>query len=162
MAQPTLASAGEQRVDQGAARVARRGMGHEAGGLVDDEQVVILVDHGQRDGLGLQVQRPDLGHVQLQLVTGAQDGVGLDGRAPGGQPPFRDEPLDVRAGEARGIGDEPVGPSPRGTSPAPATTDTADHLSDRSGRSGWRAEAWPMPRSSTIAMLMAASATLKV
>ena len=37
-------SAGHQRIDQGVVPVTRRGMHHQAGGLVDDREVLVLVD----------------------------------------------------------------------------------------------------------------------
>ena len=42
----------KQRVDQCAVGIARRGMHHHALGLVDHQQIVILIDYLQRDILG--------------------------------------------------------------------------------------------------------------
>jgi hypothetical protein len=42
----------QQRVHQGAVGVAGRRVDHQARGLVDDQQVGVLVQHGQRQGLG--------------------------------------------------------------------------------------------------------------
>ena len=47
----TVAAVVEQGVDQGAVRMARRGMDDEPARLVDDDDVVVLVDNVQRDVL---------------------------------------------------------------------------------------------------------------
>ena len=44
-----VAAMGDQRIDESALRVAGAGMHHEAGGLVDDDQRVVLVDDVERD-----------------------------------------------------------------------------------------------------------------
>lgn len=46
---------GDQCVDQSAVRIARCGMHHQPGGLVDDDEVVVLIDHVQRDILALRL-----------------------------------------------------------------------------------------------------------
>ena len=48
----TVAAVVEQGVDQGAVRVAGGRMDHQARGLVDHDDVVVLVDHVQGDVLG--------------------------------------------------------------------------------------------------------------
>ena len=48
---------GEQRVHERAARGAGRGVDHEAGGLVHDQQRSVLVHHPKRDVLGLRLGR---------------------------------------------------------------------------------------------------------
>ncbi len=42
----------EQRVDQRSVEIARGGMDDEAGRLIDDDQVLVLVGDDQRDVLG--------------------------------------------------------------------------------------------------------------
>jgi len=46
------AAMGEQRVDQGSVGIARRWMDHQAGGLVDDDEMCILESDIERDRLG--------------------------------------------------------------------------------------------------------------
>src|SRR5271169_4445058 len=45
------AAMGDQRIDEGAVGVSRRGMNDEAGGLVDDDQMCILKTNIERDRL---------------------------------------------------------------------------------------------------------------
>ena len=56
----------EQGVDQGPVGVARGGMHHQALGLVEDDDVLVLVDHVQGDVLGeeLRLLRLRQGHRQ--------------------------------------------------------------------------------------------------
>ncbi len=42
----------QQRVDEGPAAVARRRVNHHSSGLVHDDELFILIEHRQRDGLG--------------------------------------------------------------------------------------------------------------
>ncbi len=50
----TLTAMGDEGVDQRACPVAGSGMNDKPGGLVDDDEVIILIDHGKRDGLALR------------------------------------------------------------------------------------------------------------
>ena len=50
----SVGAAGHQRVHQRVVPVARRGMHHQAGRLVDDGEVLVLEDDGERDGGGLE------------------------------------------------------------------------------------------------------------
>ena len=78
----------EQRVDDRAVLVPGRRMGHEAGRLVDDEDVRVLVDDLERDGLRLDDVVADRRDVELEpgagrdRVPGAHDPAvrGADGR----------------------------------------------------------------------------------
>ena len=82
-----------QRVDQRAAVVAVAGMDHQAGGLVDHQEVVVLIDNVERNRLGLDLDAaPLVGHHEgdhverLDLVVGLDhlvvhaDVTGLDGQ----------------------------------------------------------------------------------
>ena len=103
----------EQGVDHRPRCVARRRMHDEAGGLVDDQQVVILVHHVQRDvRLGRQLERLDRRDVKAQLRARVDDRVGAQWLAAGRQPSARDELLDVAPGEPRRVGHDPVGAAP--------------------------------------------------
>jgi hypothetical protein len=48
---------GQERIDQRARLVTRRGMHHQPGGLVDHDEVCVLVHDGERNRLGLYVRR---------------------------------------------------------------------------------------------------------
>jgi hypothetical protein len=63
---------GDQRIDQGAGPVARGGMNDEIAGFIDDDDVVILVNHAERDGLG-----GGLGRLRRRHVDGDR-GAGID------------------------------------------------------------------------------------
>ena len=74
-----LAEAMQQRVDQcapvaGVIRRARARMNHHAGRLVDDRQIVVLVDHVERNLFGertqrLRIERPEKGYVLVAAQT---------------------------------------------------------------------------------------------
>ena len=57
-------AATRQRLRERAGAVTARGMNHDAGGLVDDQQVPVLVGHGKR-----HVHRLDLGHLGTEEST---------------------------------------------------------------------------------------------
>jgi hypothetical protein len=109
-----VVAAREERIDERALPVAGRGVDHEAGGLVDDQQVLVLVDDRHGDGrVGLQMVR-DLGRRNLEGHAGAAADLRVRPEAPAGvvdQAPIRDQLLDVRARQARPVRDEPVDPS---------------------------------------------------
>jgi len=54
-------------------QVAWRGVDHDAGGLVDGEEVVVLVQDAQRDGFGLEAPGLRRGAAPLDAVTAADD-----------------------------------------------------------------------------------------
>ena len=85
-------------VDQGAFVVAVAGVDHHAGGLVDDEQVVVFVDNVERDVLGDYLySAPPVGHDEADDVSGADYVVGFDGLVPYLHEPFLDGALDAVA-----------------------------------------------------------------
>jgi hypothetical protein len=96
----------QQRVDQRAAGMSGRGMHDQAGRLVDGDQVGVLVQHGERQVLGDQLDRLGGRDVDLDRVAGAHPLAGLgDRRAM--DPDLRavDQPLDPGArqrGDDRG------------------------------------------------------------
>ena len=75
---------GDQRVDQRSGRVARGRMHHEAGRLVDDDDVVVLVDDVERDILALRLGIGGFRHVDYDriagsdMISGVADGGGSD------------------------------------------------------------------------------------
>ena len=62
----------DQRVDQRAGPVAGAGMDDEAGRLVDDDQVVVLVEDVERDRLALRLGRLRLRQVDRHAVAGRE------------------------------------------------------------------------------------------
>ena len=57
-----VAAMGDQGIDQRAVGIARRRMHHQPGRLVDDDEVLVLINHGQRDILALRTRRHRRGH----------------------------------------------------------------------------------------------------
>jgi hypothetical protein len=97
-----IGAVGEQGVDQGAARVSGRRMDDQAGRLVDDDQVRILVEDGQRDRLGGELDRRRRTQPDLDPVAVAELGARLvDGGAVQADVPLLDQPLDLGAGQLR-------------------------------------------------------------
>ena len=58
----------EQGVDQRAVEIARRRVDDEPGGLVDHDQMLVLVDDGERDVLRLVMRRRRVGMVIAQIA----------------------------------------------------------------------------------------------
>jgi hypothetical protein len=82
---------------------------HETGRLVDDEDVGVLVDDVEADlGRRFEVRLLGLWDVERELGPGLDHRVRAQGLAVGGEPPGRDELLDMAPGQAREIGDEAV------------------------------------------------------
>ena len=71
---------GDQRVDQRAGLVAGGGMHHQALGLVDDDDVVVLVDDIERDILARGLGGDGFRHVDCDriacgdMISGVADG----------------------------------------------------------------------------------------
>ncbi len=108
----------EQRVDEGSGRVAGRGMDHEAGRLVDGDQVFVLVEDRERNVLGLEHALARLGHLDRDLLARAHDVRALGGLAADARRALGDELLDARAREVRARRDEEqVEPRARGRGP---------------------------------------------
>ena len=111
---------GQQRVDQRVGGVARRRVDDEAGRLVDDQQVVVLVDDVERDvGRRGEVERDDRRDVEPQLGPRLRRSRSPSERsAVGGQATVGDQLLDVAPRQAGRVGDEAVDPAdalPSGT-----------------------------------------------
>ena len=104
----------QQRIDQGPAAVPGRRMDDQAGRLVEDQQVIVLVHDPKWDlGRRREVERDRLRDVETQLRSGTDDRVRLQGFAAGRQPAVGDELLDEAARQARRVGDVPVDPAAR-------------------------------------------------
>ncbi len=79
-------------------------MDHHAGGLVEDQQIGVLVEHGEGQILGQDLGRLRRRDVEGDPVAGPDPGGG-PGRAPGQHhAPLLEEALGVGAGE---LGGEP-------------------------------------------------------
>ena len=93
-----VAAMGDQRVDQGAGPISGRGMNDEVAGFVDDDDVVVLVNHAQRDGLGGGFCRLRRRHVDgdrgagIDPVIGIADRVALEGDGAGLDQRFEPRP----------------------------------------------------------------------
>ncbi len=96
----------QQRVHERSRPVARRGVHHHSGRLVDYEQVRVLVRDRQRDGFGQDRRRH--GRRQLEVDRVARDGPpALAGRRGVHEhAALRDELRDARAREVRTAGGE--------------------------------------------------------
>ena len=96
-----IAAVVEQGVDQGAGPVSRRRMDHQALGLVDDQQVAILIDDVQGNILGLQGHGLGLRQVQGQHVPGLELVVFPQRAALPQDPALLQQPLGRGAGQIR-------------------------------------------------------------
>src|SRR5438552_8713344 len=79
--------------------MARRGMDYQPGRFVDDQNVVVFVDHRQRDGLGLKDRRGWRRYVHVYALTAFQADAGLGGLPVQRGAAISDQPLDVAARE---------------------------------------------------------------
>ena len=106
-----VAAVVQQGVDQGAVLMARRRMDHQALGLIDDQNVPVLVDHVQGNVLGHKLRLADLRQEDVKLLTGLGLGVFLHGPAAARHAALLQQPLDGAAGQLRqGAGKEHVHP----------------------------------------------------
>ena len=106
---------GQEGVDQRPVRMTGGRVDDQAGRLVDDQQVVVLVDDVEDDlGRGSEVERDRIGHLEAQLRARGDDRVRLEELTGGGQPAVGDELLDVAPRQARSRprrSDRPARPS---------------------------------------------------
>ena len=104
----------EQRVHERAVPVARRGMHDHPLGLVDDQQVVILVDDVDGDVLRDDVERLCVRHLDGELLAAPQPVVLRDRLSVREDGAVVTQPLHDRAGEIlRRPGNPAVDPLPR-------------------------------------------------
>ncbi len=79
---------GDQRIDQRAGLMARGGMHHETPGLVDDDDIVVLIDDIERDILAFGLGGDRLRHVdcdriaRCDVISGVANGKAFDGDLP--------------------------------------------------------------------------------
>ena len=109
---------GQEGVDQRPVRMTGGRVDDQAGRLVDDQQVVVLVDDVEDDlGRGSEVERDRVGDLQAQLRARGDDRVRLEELTGRGQPAVGDELLDVAPRQARSRrrrSDRPAPPEPSG------------------------------------------------
>ena len=77
----TVAAMRDQRVDQRAGRVSRGGVDDQAGGLVDDNERVVLIDDIERNGLALRLSRFGRRQRDRDGVAGVDGAGGIADRA---------------------------------------------------------------------------------
>ena len=137
-ARQAVAAMMQQGVDHGASLAARRRMHGQARRLVDDDQVLVLEQDRQRDGLGLRVGRFGRGDVESVVA-----GLGLrlavaHGPAAQADAPLGDQGLDARPAEVgHGVGERLVDPAARRQRHHQGGGTRAD-LSLRAHVSSWR------------------------
>ncbi len=96
---------GDQRVDQRAGFVARGRMHHEASGLVDDDDVVVLIDDIERDILAHRLGGGRFRHIDCDriagsdMISGIANGGVLDGGAVDRNLAGEDQRLQPRPGK---------------------------------------------------------------
>ena len=82
-----IAAVREESIDECVAPMAGRGMDGQAGRLVDDQQVLVLVDDAQGDRFRLDVERLRRRNSHVDGIAGAQEirrlgAASIDGREP--------------------------------------------------------------------------------
>lgn len=88
----------EQRIDECAFGMSGRGVNHHPGRFVEDEQVIVLEENVQRDGLGRGGGRFGFGPVDGNALAGARGMGRLDGVSVDPDMTAGDEPLDRSTG----------------------------------------------------------------
>src|SRR5687768_3422998 len=119
---PTLDLPPEQPVDERAASVTRGGVHDDAGGLVDDEKMLVLVGDAERHLLGLELGRTARRDVEVQLLAACQP-MALRTRSP--------------VDEDAALAEEPLGHGPRADL-LEAGEEAIEALAGRLGRHGDR------------------------
>ena len=97
-----IAAMVEEGVDERPIRISRAGMHDEPGRLVDDEEVLVLIDHRELDRFGLRLRRLRLGKREFDAVAGGDPEVGiLEPFAIQMNPALLDQRLQAAAGVER-------------------------------------------------------------
>jgi hypothetical protein len=101
----------DERVDEGVVPVSWRRVHHQSRRLVDDREMLVLEDDGERNGAGLDgARRLMLGKANGDLFT-TGEGPGSPRRLTIDADQFvRDKTRRLRAGESELIGEEPIEP----------------------------------------------------
>jgi hypothetical protein len=87
----------EKRIDERSARMSGGRMHHHAGRLVDDDEILVLVEDGQRERLRARRRIDRLGELDADGLAGLHELIGLRFAAGDADQPFPDQPLDLRA-----------------------------------------------------------------
>ncbi len=104
-ARQAVAAMGDQGVDQSAGLMTRARMDDQPGGLVENDQQIILKHDVEQDDLAQRLRRRGVRHVQFDFLPHAQLGLGLrPGRAVKPHVSRLDEALD--AGARKIFGDD--------------------------------------------------------
>ena len=91
-----LSAMSDKRVDKGSVRIAGCWMDDEAGLLVDDDEMLVLVDHLEGDGLPNRLCRNRWRYRQLKILRGFDSIIGVFyGLAPRGDPSAGDQSLQT-------------------------------------------------------------------
>lgn len=103
---------GDKRVDERARPVARRRVHHETGGLVDDDEMLVLVNNIERNLFPLRNRRFRRRYGQLIRIAGFDPQIRLNYRSPGlRRVTLLDQGLHARTAQVRYVrGNEPVQP----------------------------------------------------
>ena len=96
----------EQRIDQRTVAVSRRRVDHHPRRLVDDDQMLVLEHDFERNVLRLEVEGSERGKGDGESHALCHSGAGGGcNRAPQGDGPVRDQPLDPFARKVRCLGE---------------------------------------------------------
>ena len=102
----------QQRIDESACCMAWRGMNHETGRLIYHHDVLVFVDHGERNIFGEERCLTHRRNHEVERLPCNERGAGTHDEAPHGQMALRDESLHKRAREPTPICDKPVSTLP--------------------------------------------------
>jgi len=95
-----IGAVGQESVDEGMSSMAGRGMHGQARGLIDDEEVLVLVDDVKGHGFRLDVERPRRRDAHVDDVVASQEVRWADGASVNRDKRFVDEASGVGAREA--------------------------------------------------------------
>ena len=97
-----VAAMGNQGIDQGSGFIPGAGMHHEACGLFDDDQVLVFINHGERNGFGPGLRVHGRGDHRFHALAGLQLVADFScGNALDRDVAFRDKPLKAGAADLR-------------------------------------------------------------
>jgi len=102
-------AAAEKRVDERPGKIPRSGMDSHAGGLVDDDEVIVFVKHVERDGFGFRFERSARLRLHSDAFAAFEFLARFGGLAVDENKAGIDEFLDAGAGKFGGVcGDKTV------------------------------------------------------
>jgi hypothetical protein len=98
----------QQGVDERAGGVTGAWVHHQAGGLVDHQEILVLEEDIQRDGFGAEAKRLGGGNDEPDLLPGAHRGTGLGRVTTQENVSVGDQSLDAGARQPTLLGQEDV------------------------------------------------------